>query len=194
MKLNVEKNLFLIGLFAFLLFSIGAITTTIIPPIVDQSMWSAGTNIVHSYTAQELRGIEIYKKEGCVYCHTQQIRDLESDQIRYGWRLVHAPVSEAWEYVNDQYSFLGTKRTGPDLSRVGGKYSSEWHWSHFKNPRNMGEQYESPNGKYQAASIMPSYAYLSDDEIKDLTAYIQTLGRNKDWRVIDGKPLNDYEK
>ena len=166
----------------------------IFPPIVDQSMWSAGTNIVHSYTAQELRGIEIYKKEGCVYCHTQQIRDLESDQIRYGWRLVHAPVSEAWEYVNDQYSFLGTKRTGPDLSRVGGKYSSEWHWSHFKNPRNMGEQYESPNGKYQAASIMPSYAYLSDDEIKDLTAYIQTLGRNKDWRVIDGKPLNDYEK
>ena len=112
MKLNVEKNLFLIGLFAFLLFSIGAITTTIVPPIVDQSMWSAGTNIVHSYTAQELRGIEIYKKEGCVYCHTQQIRDLESDQIRYGWRLVHAPVSEAWEYVNDQYSFLGTKRTG----------------------------------------------------------------------------------
>ena len=58
----------------------------------------------------------------------------------------------------------------------------------------MGEQFESPNGKYQAASIMPSYAYLSDEEIKDLTAYIQTLGRNKDWRKIDGVPLNDYEK
>ena len=183
MKLNVEKNLFLIGLFAFLLFSIGAITTTIVPPIVDQSMWSAGTNIVHSYTAQELRGIEIYKKKG-VYCHTQQIRDLESDQIRYGWRLVHAPVSEAWEYVNKPIFISWYKRTGPDLSRVGGKYSSGGI-GHFKNPRNMGEQYESPNGKYQAASIMPSYAYLSDDEIKDLTAYIQTLGRNKDWRVID---------
>ena len=97
MKLGVEKNLFLVGLFAFLLFSIGAITTTIVPPIVDKHMWSAGTNIVHEYTAQELRGIEIYKKEGCVYCHTQQIRDLDSDQVRFGWRLVHAPVSEAWE-------------------------------------------------------------------------------------------------
>ena len=177
-----------------MLFSIGAVTTTIIPPLVNEEMWSAGTNIVHNYTAQELRGIEIYKREGCVYCHTQQIRNLESDQIRYGWKLVHAPVSESWEYTNDEYSFLGTKRTGPDLSRVGGKYSSEWHWSHFKNPRNMGEQYESPNGKYQAASLMPSYDYLSDDEIKDLTAYIQTLGRNKDWRIRNGKKLNDYEK
>ena len=53
MKINVEKNLFLVGLFAFLLFSIGAITTTIVPPIVDESMWSAGTNVVHEYPAQE---------------------------------------------------------------------------------------------------------------------------------------------
>ena len=101
-----------------MLFSIGAVTTTIIPPLVNEEMWSPGTNIVHNYTAQELRGIEIYKREGCVYCHTQQIRNLDSDQIRYGWKLVHAPVSESWEYTNDEYSFLGTKRTGPDLSRL----------------------------------------------------------------------------
>ena len=106
MKVSVEKNLFLLGLFAFLLFSIGAITTTIVPPLVNEEMWSAGTNVVHTYTEQELRGIEIYKREGCVYCHTQQIRNLESDQIRYGWKLVHAPVSESWEYTNDEYSFL----------------------------------------------------------------------------------------
>ena len=74
MKLNVEKNLFLIGLFAFLLFSIGAITTTIVPPIVDQSMWSAGTNIVHSYTAQELRGIEIYKRRVCILSYSTNKR------------------------------------------------------------------------------------------------------------------------
>ena len=78
MKIGVEKNLFLLGLFAFLLFSIGAVTTTIIPPLVNEEMWSAGTNIVHNYTAQELRGIEIYKREGCVYCHTQQIRNKDA--------------------------------------------------------------------------------------------------------------------
>ena len=117
----LKKSLLWIGLFAFLLFSIGAVTTTIVPPLVDKNMWSSGTNVLHTYTAQELRGIEIYKREGCVYCHTQQIRDLESDQIRYGWRLVHAPVSEAWEYVNDEYSFLGTKRTGTRSFKSWGK-------------------------------------------------------------------------
>ena len=132
-------------------------------------MWSAG-NVVHEYTAQELRGIEIYKKKD-VYCHTQQIRDLESDQIRYGWRLVHAPVFEAW--VRERPLFLGQKEQDL-IFWVGGKYSSEWHWSHFKiqeiwvNSMNLQMVNIKP-------SIMPSYAYLSDDEIKDLTAYIQTL-------------------
>jgi cytochrome c oxidase cbb3-type subunit 2 len=193
-KLNVERSLTLTAVGAFVIFAVGAIMTTIVPPMVDKTLW-ASEYPVHEYTEQELRGIEIYKSQGCVYCHTQQVRKLDSDQRRYGWRLVKAPASESWEYVNDKYSFLGTKRTGPDLARVGGKYSSEWHWAHFKDPRNMGEKFESPNGAYQSASIMPSFAYLSDEEIKDLTSYIQTLGRNQDWRVDeDGNPLNDYEK
>ncbi len=194
-KLDVEKSLILTALGAFVIFAVGAVMTTIVPPMVDKSLWSSGEHEVHEYTEQELRGIAIYKSQGCVYCHTQQIRKLDSDERRYGWRLVKAPASESWEYVNDKDHFLGTKRTGPDLARVGGKYSSEWHWAHFKDPRNMGEKFESPNGAYQSASIMPSFAYLSDEEIKDLTAYIQTLGRNKNWRVdADGNPLNDYEQ
>lgn len=193
-KLDVEKSLILTAVGAFAIFAVGAVMTTIVPPMVDKSLWTT-EHAVHEYTEQELRGIAIYKKEGCVYCHTQQIRKLASDQRRYGWRLVEAPASESWEYVNDKDHFLGTKRTGPDLARVGGKYSSEWHWAHFKDPRNMGEKFESPNGAYQSASIMPSFAYLSDDEIKDLTSYIQTLGRNKNWRKdAEGNPLNDYEK
>jgi cbb3-type cytochrome c oxidase subunit II len=193
-KLNVEKSLILTALGAFVFFAVGAVLTTVVPPMVDKTLWTSEYP-VHEYTEQELRGIEIYKNEGCVYCHTQQIRKLDSDRRRYGWRLVQAPESEAWEYVNDKVNFLGTKRTGPDLARVGGKYSSEWHWAHFKDPRNMGEKFESPNGAYQSASIMPSFAYLSDEEIKDLTAYIQTLGRNKNWRLDkNGQPLNDYEK
>jgi cytochrome c oxidase cbb3-type subunit 2 len=193
-KIDIEKSLILTALGAFLIFAVGAVMTTIVPPIVDRTLW-ASAHPVHEYTEQEWRGIEIYKSQGCVYCHTQQVRHLASDQRRYKWRLVEAPASESWEYVNDKYNFLGTKRTGPDLARVGGKYSSEWHWAHFKDPRNMGEKFASSNGPYQSASIMPSFAYLSDDEIKDLTAYIQTLGRNQNWRKdADGNALNDYEK
>ncbi len=194
MKIDVEKSLLWTATFAFILFAVGAAMTTIVPPMVDKTLWESEHD-VHEYTEQELRGIEIYRNEGCVYCHTQQIRKLDSDQRRYGWRLVEAPASESWEYVNDRNHFLGTKRTGPDLARVGGKYSSEWHWAHFKDPRNMGEKFPDRKGIYEKASIMPSFAYLTDEEIHDLTAYIQTLGRNKNWRVDkDGKPLNDYEK
>ena len=75
--------------------------TTIVPPMVSPEMWESEYP-VHEYTEQELRGIEIYKSEGCVYCHTQQIRHLASDKRRYGWRLVEAPESESWEYVNDR--------------------------------------------------------------------------------------------
>lgn len=194
MNNKVEKSLLWTAVAAFALFSIGAITTTVIPPMVDKTLWSSGEHDIHEYTEQEQRGMAIYQREGCVYCHTQQIRHMESDKQRYGWRLVQAPESEAWEYVNDKNHYLGTKRTGPDLARVGGKYSSEWHWAHFKNPRDMGEKFRREQ-IYEKASIMPSFAYLSDEEIKDLTAYIQTLGRNKDWRVDEnGNPLNDYEQ
>ncbi len=192
-KLNVESSLILTAVAAFAIFAVGAIMTTIVPPMVDKTLWKSEYD-VHEYTDQEQRGIDTYRKEGCVYCHTQQVRKLASDQRRYGWRLVEAPASEAWEYVNDKDHFLGTKRTGPDLARVGGKYSSEWHWAHFKDPRNMGEKFPNRKGIYERVSIMPSFKYLSDDEIKDLTAYIQTLGRNKNWRIKDGVELNDYEK
>ena len=137
MKIDVEKSLLWTGTFAFLLFAVGAAMTTIVPPLVDKSLWESEYP-VHEYTEQEQRGMDIYRNEGCVYCHTQQIRQLDSDKRRYGWRLVEAPASESWEYVNDKTHFLGTKHTGPDLARVGGKYSSEWHWAHFKDPRNKG--------------------------------------------------------
>ena len=142
MKIDVERSLIWTATGAFLLFAVGAALTTIVPPMVNPEMWESEYP-VHEYTEQELRGIEIYKSAGCVYCHTQQIRHLKSDQKRYGWRLVDAPPSKGWEYAYDQPHFIGTKRTGPDLARVGGKYSSEWHWSHFKNPRDIGEKFQT---------------------------------------------------
>ena len=192
-KLFVERNMVLLAVGALLFFSVGGILTTAVPPLVDPNLYTVDRP-VREYTEQELRGQAIYLREGCVYCHTQQIRSLKSDQQRYGWRLVDAPPSESWEYVNDKWQFLGTKRTGPDLARVGGKYSDSWHWAHFKDPRNMGEKFPNRKGIYSIASVMPSFKYLSDDEIKDLTAYIQTLGRNIDWRKDpNGILLNDYE-
>ncbi len=176
------------------IFLIGAIITTVVPPLVDRDLVSGGERPIHTYTEQEKRGLSIYRREGCVYCHTQQIRaQVTKDPERYGWRLVDAPPSESWEYVNDKPHFLGTKRTGPDLARVGGKYASEWHWAHFKNPRDLGERFARKSGNPQANSVMPSFKFLTDEEIKDLTAYLQTLGRNINWRVLDGKALNDYE-
>ncbi len=176
------------------IFLIGAVMTTIVPPLVDKDLVSGGERVIHNYSDQEQRGLSIYQREGCVYCHTQQIRAaVTRDPERYGWRLVDAPPSESWEYVNDRPHFLGTKRTGPDLARIGGKYASQWHWAHFKNPRDLGERFTPKTGNPQTNSLMPSYRFLSDEEIKDLTSYMQTLGRNLNWRVLDGKALNDYE-
>lgn len=192
-KLFVERSMILMAIGALLFFSVGGILTTAVPPMVDPNLVTTDRP-VHVYTEQELRGQALYLQEGCVYCHTQQIRSLKSDQQRYGWRLVDAPPSESWEYTNDKWHFLGTRRTGPDLARVGGKYSDTWHLAHFKDPRNMGEKFPDRKGIYSVASVMPSFKYLTDEELADLTAYIQTLGRNIDWRVDpNGVPLNDYE-
>ncbi len=192
-KLLVERSMILMAIGALLFFSVGGILTTAVPPMVDPNLVTTDRP-VHVYTEQELRGQALYLQEACVYCHTQQIRSIKSDQQRYGWRLVDAPPSESWEYTNDKWHFLGTRRTGPDLARVGGKYSDTWHWAHFKDPRNMGEKFPDRKGIYSVASVMPSFKYLTDEELADLTAYLQTLGRNIDWRVDpNGMPLNDYE-
>ena len=176
------------------IFLIGAIITTVVPPLVDKDLVSAGERTIHTYTDREKRGLAVYQREGCVYCHTQQVRaEVTQDPKRFGWRLVDAPPSESWEYVNDKPHFLGTKRTGPDLARVGGKYASQWHWAHFRNPRDLGERFTPRTGNAQLNSLMPSFKFLTDQEVKDLTAYLQTLGRNVNWRVLEGKPLNDYE-
>lgn len=195
MKLHpFEKNPLILATGAFLIFAVGALMTTVLPPLVDPDLTTARPGM-HVLTEQEARGRTIYLAEGCVYCHTQQIRNLDSDRKRYGWRLVDAATSESWEYVNDTPHFLGTKRTGPDLARVGGKYSSEWHWAHFQDPRNLGEKFPDATGNARQASIMPSYRYLTLQQIKDLTSFVQTLGRQKNWRKDkNGKELNDYEK
>ena len=93
---------------------------------------------------------------------------------------MHSPVSTPDEFVYDCAAPFGTKRTGPDLSRIGGKYDKQWHQTHFNNPRDL-----------VPGSIMPPFPWIANNpqELDDLVAYLQTRGRDKDWR-----PDNDYEK
>ena len=119
---------------------------------------------VKPYTPLELEGRDIYVREGCYTCHSQMIRPFRSEVARYG------EYSKAGEFVYDHPFQWGSKRTGPDLARIGGKYPNSWHYNHFLEPTSM-----SPG------SIMPTYTWLLDDDldISSLEAKIkamQTLG------------------
>jgi len=119
---------------------------------------------VKPYTPLELQGRDLYIREGCYVCHTQMIRPFRSETERYG------EYSKAGEFVYDHPFQWGSKRTGPDLHRVGGKYSDSWHYKHMLNPRIIEEQ-----------SIMPSYPWLIEDKL-DISStpakirVMQTLG------------------
>lgn len=102
---------------------------------------------VRPYTPLELAGFNVYKREGCYLCHSQQIRALRDEVARYGH------YSLAAESMYDRPFQWGSKRTGPDLARVGGKYSDDWHARHLIEPRDMVPE-----------SIMPSYAFLKNHE------------------------------
>ena len=100
------------------------------------------------YTPLELAGRQIYLREGCYGCHSQMIRTLKDEVDRYG------PYSLAVESQYDHPMLWGSKRTGPDLARVGGKYSNQWHVAHLLNPRDV-----------VASSIMPRYGWLAENEL-----------------------------
>lgn len=149
------------------------------PP--TQFTGNINTNSDHlvGYTIEQERGRRIYQREGCLYCHSQQIRPLTGEIKRYSLGTSVAPIADEREYIWDQPHFLGTRRIGPDLSREGGKYSDDWHYSHFYYPRQM-----------VPGSVMPAFTWLykftPDDvqkvnpiptqDARDLVAYVQTLG------------------
>ena len=129
---------------------------------IDQTVENAPDMRV--YTPLELAGRNIYIREGCYACHSQMIRTLGDEVERYG------PYSRAVESKYDHPMLWGSKRTGPDLARIGGKYSDDWHVAHLINPRAV-----------VPTSIMPRYAYLArtDLRIDDLgkhLAALRTLG------------------
>ena len=128
-------------------------------------------------TVSEQRGREIYSREGCAYCHTQQIRYVHADVMRFG-----APTL-AWETRLDYPHLWGTRRIGPDLSRAGSVHSDDWHYAHLHAPRSVVQD-----------SVMPSYALLFDgspdrprQSARDLVAYLQSLGRAREVAGPEGE-------
>ncbi|MCF8051782.1 MAG: cbb3-type cytochrome c oxidase subunit II [Desulfobacterales bacterium] len=118
----------------------------------------APSEIFRSRSDLEAEGRLIYIANGCVYCHSQSIRTID-------WGHGAERIAQAGDYVSDQPILLGSQRTGPDLSQEGGEHPDDWHIAHFINPR-----YTRPN------SIMPEVAFLGEDKLQALTAYIQSLG------------------
>jgi mono/diheme cytochrome c family protein len=128
-------------------------------------------------TASERRGREVYSREGCAYCHTQQVRYVAADVRRFG-----APTL-AWETQFDSPHLLGTRRIGPDLARAGGTRSEDWHYLHLYAPRSA-----------VAASVMPAYPWLFEGSpdrprqaARDLVAYLETLGRARELAAPEGE-------
>jgi len=117
----------------------------------EQWSWKPGDGI-RPYTALELAGRDIYQREGCYLCHSQMIRPFRDEKERYGH------YSLASESMFDHPFQWGSKRTGPDLARVGGKYSNEWHRAHLRAPRSVVPE-----------SVMPNYPWLDDAMVDGAT-------------------------
>jgi cytochrome c oxidase cbb3-type subunit 2 len=138
---RVETSNFLMIVLILLVVAIGGLVE-IVPLFFQKSTTEAVTG-VKPYTALQLAGRDIYVREGCYNCHSQMIRPFRAETLRYGH------YSVAGEFVYDRPFQWGSKRTGPDLHRVGGKYSDEWHRIHLNNPRDVVPE-----------SNMPAYPWL----------------------------------
>lgn len=119
-----------------------------IVPSLMSDRYIVKIDAIKPYTPLELYGRDVYVREGCYLCHSQTIRPMTHEVLRYG------KPSEAAEFVYDRPFQWGSKRTGPDLARVGGKYPHMWHYKHFYDPREV-----------TAGSIMPRYTWLFDKKI-----------------------------
>jgi cytochrome c oxidase cbb3-type subunit 2 len=150
-----------------LLFSIVAAVTVLIGTIatVFVPMFTSGMHPkvdgLKPFTALELAGRDIYQAEGCINCHTQTVRPLKADVLRYG------AYSKAGEFAYDRPFLWGSKRTGPDLARIGGKYPDEWHIQHFESPQ-----------AFYPMSNMPPYPWLKNKpvNVKGTLAGMNALG------------------
>jgi cytochrome c oxidase cbb3-type subunit 2 len=190
----IEKNVGLLGILIVLVISVGGLVEIV--PLYFSSQVTTPAPGIKPLPALELEGRDIYVREGCYNCHSQMVRPLRAETERYG------RYSLAGESVYDHPFQFGSKRTGPDLARIGGRYSDEWHRLHFNNPRDVVPESNMPAFPWLApsaidGSITPkrmqalrrlgvpytdadiagaSAAVAGKTELDALVAYMQSLG------------------
>jgi cytochrome c oxidase cbb3-type subunit 2 len=164
---RIERNSILMTVLILIVVSIGGLVE--IAPLFWLESTIEKVKGMRPYTPLELAGRNVYIREGCYVCHSQMIRSLRDEVERYG------PYSLAAESMYDHPFQWGSKRTGPDLARVGGRYSDEWHVAHMADPRSIVPQ-----------SVMPGYPFLAKTKLKaeDIAAHLATN------RVV-GVPYDD---
>ncbi len=158
----IEKNASLLLVLSFVVVSIGGLVEIV--PLFYLENTIEKVEGMRPYTPLELRGRDVYVREGCYLCHSQMIRPLRDEVERYGH------YSLAAESMYDHPFQWGSKRTGPDVARIGGRYSDEWHLDHLRHPQDVVPE-----------SIMPSYAFLEDtvldgEHVRDLLRAHQIVG------------------
>jgi cytochrome c oxidase cbb3-type subunit 2 len=144
---KVEKNIGLMAVLIAVVVSFGGLAEIV--PLMYQAEAIEPLPGVEPYPPLELAGRDVYVREGCYNCHSQMVRTLRFETERYGH------YSLAGESVYDRPFQWGSKRTGPDLARVGGKYSDAWHTAHLKNPRDVVPE-----------SVMPRYGWLQENNLR----------------------------
>ncbi|MGW8247682.1 MAG: cytochrome-c oxidase, cbb3-type subunit II [Acidiferrobacterales bacterium] len=155
---KVETNVMLLIVLTVLVMSVGGLVEIV--PLFFQKSTTEPVEGLKPYSALQLEGRDIYIREDCNACHSQMIRPFRAETQRYGH------YSVAGEFVYDHPFLWGSKRTGPDLARVGGRYSDEWHRAHLMNPRDVVPE-----------SIMPGYPWLAENTLdeNDIQAKMKAL-------------------
>ena len=176
----VEKNLGLLAVAIAVVISIGGLVQIV--PLMFSAKVTQPIEGVKPYPALALAGRDVYVREGCYTCHTQMIRPFRAETERYGH------YSVAGESVYDRPFQWGSKRTGPDLARVGGRYSDDWHRVHLLNPRDVVPE-----------SNMPAYPWLAKtklvpDDIMPKMRALQRLGQPYSDAEITAGPAQLQEK
>jgi cytochrome c oxidase cbb3-type subunit I/II len=191
------STVFLVAGFAFFFLAVGiqGVTPWMMAETRTASVEDTVTKAViqvSDYTPEEVKGRQVYIREGCWYCHSQYVRPVTGESFRWG------PVSQAGEYAHDRPHLFSTRRIGPDLTRIGRKYDDDWHAAHHWNPREVVPDSIMPAFPWLYESAKGGQAPELNDEGKAMVAYLQKLGTGiGDWRegfvstqVAAGQVLN----